>query len=468
MAEGWTQQTVKKRDGSFETVSLPSGMSDSDMEKALAALDGGFSKPKQTDFQTQAASRKQGIEASQARSEAADKEPGAVQKFANKATGGLYGAIEPNIPGAAQIAASALVPGAQFAKGASLATKMMSSGQAALGRILVGSVAAGTTKAAAEGVASGIDEAKSASVYGLFGEGIGVSLGALAKVGGQAFERVVLNAAQKSQQGSNIVSAMETKASQAVEQMVKGRSANVSEAYNAFTERLAAIPKGTGKVGASLGGVGEAVQKLSDNISSDLRSVDPGGLPNLREQPLDALVAIHSRITRLAYGLGEETPQPAREAVKSLAADIRNTITKQMAPEERAVFEASKSITKDGIEWGLSAQLSKLVAKRAISGTVGLVVGAGTHSFTAGAAAALGTEALEQKVAPLVLQHMVSTNKMAFQKAIATAAGDPVTAGRTLQVMSVAMARALPRELKDRIKEMAAPKKDSVVNQEKQ
>lgn len=445
--------------GYDKPVEFPDSMSNADIEKVLQNQTKSFAQPKGE------VSRLAGEHLKHMNPNAPEG-PGMIERGIGKVVGTETAArMKGELPAAAGMVAMAALPEVPIGQ------KIVQFA-GALKRVGAGVAASGVTKGALGGSAGEVrDEARDAALYGAFGEGVGVAVGQLAKVGGKTFERVVLNAAQQSQKGMKLIGDMETAAHQTLEKMVTGRSASVRDAYQALIDKLGNVPKGAGAAAEKLSGAGKnAVTELADAVSSDLRKVGAEGMPSLIEQPMEALITMHSRANRLAYGLGADVSKPVQKAAQEFADDLRGIITKNLTPEERTIFEATKNITKEGARWGFASRLAEIAGKRALGLIVGGATFGMTHSPVGALAATLGTEALEQKAAPIILQHLMETNRTAVQKAVEAAVGNPQRADEILRTAGNALARMVPKELTARIKEMAtpAPKKDSVVNQEKQ
>lgn len=297
---------------------------------------------------------------------------------------------------------------------------------------------------------SALDLAKTLSLDTLFGAGTEVGLRAIPALGGKLLENLALRASGKSAAGKLAITKLESAAHEEVQGLVANRTADVRKAYGDFLTKLAQIPKGKGQVGQHLAGYPEGqVGDLASEITKDLAS---GQLT----QPMDALVRMHSSANQMAFDLirsGKGASAPARKAVAEFADDLRGLITQGMSPAEKNVFEAAKQITKTRMEADVATSLAETLTKRALVGTIG---GALTHSIPGGAAAAGASAAADvvtKKYAPVVLQYLISHEKLAFNQAVKSLSGaTPAAAKATADEMF----RLLPRTLTQAMTKEAA------------
>lgn len=334
------------------------------------------------------------------------------------------------------------------------------------------SLAAGTAAMAGAGLAGGLaregtklamgssdipkskeDLALNLGVDALVGAGTefglrGIASGA-AKLGGPVWERLVTRSAQKSEEGLMKLADLSTAAHQQVEGMVAGKVANVQPVYRKFLDSIAKVPKGVGQTGQQMaGGAGGRIGELVDAMSNDIAS----GTVN---QPLDAAIRMHRTATEIGWHPDAGQAQEYSTAARTLAKDLRDTITNNMNPVEKQAFEAAKDLTIERKRFDAASEVARFVVKKAIYGTIGAGVGGivdGKEGAAIGGLAGLGgnlaMEALEKKYAPIVLESMAAKGKMQFQQIAKQASTNPTA----IQQIAGSIFRATPPEIRNRIR----------------
>jgi hypothetical protein len=430
--------------GYKDPVEFPDSMSNEDIEKVLQKQRGSFPEPKGE------VSRMAGERLKHLNPDADASQPSAVGQTLNKATGGLYGAVEKNIPMAAGMLATAGTSAGPLAAGAAFAS----------------------TKGLAE-KALGSDKSPRQAASDFVWDTVLVAapdklLKTAAKIGGPVFEKFVLSSAMKTQKGENLLKTADNAAHDAVTKSpeVVGRTGDITAAYRKFVDYVDSLPHGEGATEKAYGTLQGAAKKLYDVASADIGAVDAAtGLPKPAAQPLDALIRYESKWMQEAYNAAEggatgKSENAAAEAMKTFANEVRGVITKELPPKARQMFEYAKGLTSARYE----ASATQAIAKNITGGFVrGILKDA--YDLTGGP--------LVEKFSPLVLEQMLGSGPgLSLLKGLTSrASNNPVALSGAIKQGSKNLVQFIPVEIKDAIQREAkkaldaAPTMGSVVNQ---
>jgi hypothetical protein len=426
-------------------------MSNTDIEKVIQSQMGTFSEPKAPKNVSGEAQKnlkkiplqEQQMAAQEQSSSAAESEKhlkNALWMTKTAATMAPFALAAPFTGGASLPAGAAIMGGAGLASGATKEAIDATEGQNKSWKEVAGNLAWDT----------------------VIGAGTEMGLRPIATLGGEFLNAQLLRSAQKSQVGRKLVEDLETQAHQAIEGLVKDRSADVRGIYSSFVGKLAQIPKAGGATGEMLTAEPSGqVGKFAAMVRSELASTDATGVSSVTQKPLDGLITMHSKLNEMMYSTAaKEVSGPVRKAGRELADDLRKVITNQMTPDEQSLFEGAKEITKQkmGLQTGqnlASEVVRRFVGQRLVGAAIGGIVGVTTHSPMMGLAVDAAAEAAETKFAPIILEHLATAEKLPFQKAVNAILKNPEQAESLLKQASVGLAKSIPTEFAETIRSHA-------------
>jgi hypothetical protein len=263
------------------------------------------------------------------------------------------------------------------------------------------------------------------TVLGLGGE---VGFRYIAKIGGQALEQAVLRTAAKTAKGKLDIQALENSAHQSIQEIVAPKVVGYKKVYEDFMADIARIPRASKTADPAMkhlagspvsGDTADLFQAVSESLTPQ-----KDALGILHETPLfqkmDVVMRAESKAMQMAFDLvrgGHKAEAPVVIAVEKFATGLRKTITDGMNVAERKAFESAKAVTTMRMEAGVASDFAEQVAKKAIFGAVGGMVGH-LPGATAGVAAQQMASTASKKYGAAALEWLIHTDKMSVQKAV--------------------------------------------------
>jgi len=287
---------------------------------------------------------------------------------------------------------------------------------------------------------------------GLYGGTQELALGTAIKYGGPALSGVLLRAASKSAKGRSVLTDMTQEAYGALNEAVKGRNADPTPVYRRFLNMIDKIPVGEGPVVSKLAGkitgtVGELISQVRAALEADPLVSNP-------EKPMELLIQMHSEANQIAFSPLKDVRAAARKGAEKFANDLRELITKNLNPAERKLFEAAKSIDKTQMDFSTGGAVARYLGRKLLVGSIGTIAGGGP--LGAGAVAAdVAAQWVEQKAAPAILEHAITKNRAAYQKAIKLIRENPQDLPKIVSEMSSQLLKGIPTRTFNKLVEMA-------------